>query len=169
MGKALFIIAAISTVISLVFLAWYFSLVGYYWVGTSYDQMSTTELREIAIDWNYRDLLRNHDEYNGKVIFIEGIITRISSFTSTSLTLCETSDNSPSNYILAGPNSRGQSNCGVMFVSTNEGDWLKGDRISGFVEFSGMSKCASEGCGHFIGGVNERPGANGIKLTCHNC
>ena len=39
------------------------------YLGTNYDDMSTTELRGIATDWNYRDLQRNYDEYVGKVIF----------------------------------------------------------------------------------------------------
>ena len=54
--------------------------------GINYDGMSTTELKEIAIDWNYKDLnnrVRGSDgliiyeqKDEGKVIFIEGSVMK---------------------------------------------------------------------------------------------
>tara|TARA_B110000438_G_scaffold297051_1_gene342790 strand:- start:689 stop:1201 length:513 start_codon:yes stop_codon:yes gene_type:complete len=116
------------------------------YLGTNYDDMSTTELRGIATDWNYRDLQRNYDEYVGKVIFIEG-------------TVYYTQKNMNSITICTGT-SMSESNCDPMFITTN-GNYLEKDEISGFVEFAGVSGV--------VDSSKEYPDAKDIRLVCSNC
>ena len=76
--------------------------------------MSTTELRGIATDWNYRDLQRNYDEYVGKVIFIEGTVY----YTQKNMNSIQ--------FVLE---HQCQSQIDPMFITTN-GNYLEKDEIN---------------------------------------
>jgi hypothetical protein len=122
--------------------------------GTDYDDMSTTELSKIAIDWNYRDLQRNYDENNGKVIFIQGVIGKVQSHLNL-VTICETSVTS--------------SSCDPMFVRTDS-DWLTKDKISGFVEINGVLEVANpDDPTGILGKGTYYPNVNDVRLVCSTC
>jgi|LWDU01.1.fsa_nt_gi hypothetical protein len=123
--------------------------------GTEYDDMSASELSDIAIDWNYRDLQRNYDENNGKVIFVQGVISNVQSNQNT-VTICEKSDTS-------------KFSCNVMFVRTDS-NWLVDDKISGFVEITGIREVANpvDPTG-IIGKGTYYPSVNDIRLFCTTC
>ena len=143
MGKAVNLIVIIILIVSVYFVISSGELI---YLGTNYDDMSTTELRGIATDWNYRDLQRNYDEYVGKVIFIEG-------------TVYNTQKNMNSITICTGT-SMSVSNCDSMFITTN-GNYLEKDKISGFVEFAGVSGV--------VDSSKEYPDTKDIRLVCSNC
>ena len=100
--------------------------------GTSYDDMSATELKEIAIDWNYKDLnnrVRGSDgliiyeqKDEGKVIFIEGSVMKAAGTQSIK-----------KDMIIVCTGSIG--NCSEMFVEIS-GDFSYewADDIRGWVE-----------------------------------
>jgi len=40
-------------------------------------QLSVDELKRQAVDWNYKDILRNEENYKGKIIHVEGEISQV--------------------------------------------------------------------------------------------
>ena len=163
MGKSAYIII----IISLLAVGIYFAMGSYTLDFTSYDGMSTTELNEIAIDWNYRDLERNLDRNNGNVIFVQGRVGGVQPDMNT-IQLCEESVSTMS--------------CNQIFVTISNGicskstssvldymgskmtydcnNILKDDKVSGYVEIDGVSKAVD---GDLI------PTAMMINLHCSTC
>ena len=37
-------------------------------------EMSDSELSSTAVGWNYKDMLRNNDDYSKELIFVEGVV-----------------------------------------------------------------------------------------------
>jgi hypothetical protein len=112
-------------------------------------QMSDQELNTMAVDWNYRDLLRNTDDYTGKIIFVDGRVGSVDRG-SDALWLC-TSTNNPmfSDYTC-------QYN--DFYVKLNGIDsWIEEDMLQGYVEVTGEFE------NYAYLEVKE------IKLTCSNC
>ena len=122
--------------------------------------MNEQELELIKIDWQYRDLLRNIDDYSGKIIFVEGKVTRIYRDIG-SINLC--TDATP-----------GAFSCDeFMFVNVNGiTTWLEDDQLSGFVEVKRLSETGSNNMftgGEWVGSGNYVPKVNEINLRCTNC
>jgi hypothetical protein len=112
-------------------------------------QMSDQELNTMAVDWNYRDLLRNTDDYTGKIIFVDGRVGSVDR-DRDALWLC-TSTNNPmfSDYTCR---------YNDFFVKLNGIDsWIEEDMLQGYVEVTGEFENYS-----YLE-VKE------IKLTCSNC
>ena len=126
----------------------------------SYMMMSDFELNQIKMDWQYRDLLRNIDDYSGKIIFVEGVVTNVQRDIGL-LNLCV--DGATVSF-----------NCDeFMFVVANGNKtWLEEDNLAGYVEvydlgevfYSNMFTGEEQvGSGDYVPRVKE------IKLTCSNC
>jgi len=112
-------------------------------------QMSDQELHTMAVDWNYKDLLRNTDDYTGKIIFVDGKVGFIDRDRGE-LQLC-TSTNNPmfSDYTCRNND---------FFVKLNGIDsWIEEDMLQGYVEVTGKFW------------NNSVPKVKEIKLTCSNC
>ena len=43
----------------------------------NFSQLTVQELKEQAVSWNYKDILRNEEDYKGKIIFVTGSISKI--------------------------------------------------------------------------------------------
>jgi hypothetical protein len=111
--------------------------------------MSDSELSAMAVDWNYKDLLRNIDDYTGKIIFVDGKVGFVARDRGE-LQLC-TSTNNPnfSDYTCRNND---------FIVKVNGIDsWIEKDRLQGYVEVTG----------EFWN--NSDPKVKEIKLTCSNC
>ena len=123
----------------------------------SFSQMSEQELSALAVDWNFRDILRNADYYTGKIIFVEGEVININ-HNADSITFCV---------------QMGSYGCDEKMFVTNNGmnTWLEDDQLSGFVKVKKLSETfrSSISTGELIGTGNYIPKVNEIKLTCSNC
>ena len=74
-----------------------------------YDKMSNSQLSAMAVDWDYRDLMRNFDNYENQIIFVDGTVTKTQRDMG-SLTLCI---------------DMGTFSCDEhMFVNVNDSNWL---------------------------------------------
>ena len=122
-----------------------------------FTQMSDQELRAMAVDWNYRDLLRNFDNYENHIIFVDGTVAKIQRDLN-SLTLCI---------------EMGTFSCDEhMFVHLNENKWLEDDELSGFVKVEKLSETGSANMftgGEWVGSGDYVPRVNEIRLICDNC
>ena len=43
----------------------------------NFSHLTVQELKEQAVSWNYKDILRNEEDYKGKIIFVTGSISKI--------------------------------------------------------------------------------------------
>ena len=123
----------------------------------SYEEMNSSELSLIAVQHDYKDLLRNIDNYEGRIIFVEGVVTNIQRDINL-LNLCIT---------------MGTFSCDEpMFIDVNGIDtWLQDDQLSGFVKVTSLSETgrSSPTTGEFIGSGEYIPRTDEIRLTCSNC
>jgi hypothetical protein len=128
----------------------------------SFSQMNDSELEKISIDWNYRDVLRNVDDYSGKIIFVDGKVTNIQRDVG-SINLCTSGYTSYSVFTCDE----------FMFVNVNGvTTWLEDDKLSGFVEVKRLSETGSNNVftkGEWVGSGEYVPTVNEIRLTCSNC
>jgi len=115
-----------------------------YQFGLQSTQMNDQELNTIAVDWNYRDLLRNTDDYTGKIIFVEGKVSFVArdSAREGELRLCMTSNCHDESFIVK---------------SNGIDSWIEEDMLQGYVEVTGKFW------------NNSVPKVKEIKLTCSNC
>ena len=117
-----------------------------------YGEMTEQELKAIAIDWDYRDVKRNIDNYYGEVVFVEGEVTHTQPDFKT-ITLCVKA-------------SEGE--CTPIFVDTLQ-SFLVDDEISGYVQIYGLAKAGDR---LFMGTTvlgEYIPDVSDINLTCNNC
>ena len=113
------------------------------------NQMSDQELHTMAVDWTWKDLLRNTDDYTGKIIFVDGKVGFVDRDRGE-LQLC-TSTNNPMFYDYTCRNND-------FFVKVNGIDsWIEEDMLQGYVEVTGEFE------NNLYLKVKE------IKLTCSNC
>jgi hypothetical protein len=123
----------------------------------SFSQMTDSKLSAMAVDWNYKDLLRNIDYYSGKIIFVDGTVTKIHrDFNSINLCI-----------------NAGNYSCDdFMFVNVDENKWLEDDKLSGFVEVKRLEETGTANKfadGEWVGSGNYVPRVSEIRLTCSNC
>ena len=123
-----------------------------------FSQMTDSELSAKAVDWNYRDILRNIDYYKGKIIYVDGVVS-LTQRDINSLNLCI---------------NMGSYSCDdFMFVRVNGiTTWLEDDKLSGFVEVVELRETGTSNAltkGEWIGSGKYVPRVNEIRLTCSNC
>ncbi len=120
------------------------------------------EAESIAIDWNYKDMLRNIDNYSNELIFVEGVV-KDTQRDYDRLTLHVNCETEPKVRCYNGE---------WVFVKTNGiTTWLEDDQLSGFVKVIGLQKTGhySDTTGEFIPDGDYIPRVEEIKLTCSNC
>jgi len=123
----------------------------------NYNSMSDSELSSMAVDWNYRDMLRDIDSYSGKIIFVDGTVTNVQRGMN-SVNLCM---------------DMGTFSCDdLMFLRVNENNWLEDDELSGFVEVIELRETGNSNMftgGEWVGSGEYVPRVNEIRLICDNC
>ena len=124
-------------------------------------EMSDSELSSTAVDWNYKDMLRNIDDYSEELIFVDGVVTNTQKDYDM-LTLYVNCDTEPE--VICHNGER-------IFVYLNgDTSWLEDDQLSGFVKVDDLSETGSfSDTGEFIGSGDYIPSTHEIRLTCSNC
>ena len=152
----------------------------------NHENMSYTELSLIAVQHDYKSLLKNFDNYSGKIIFVEGEVINLQrdliklpdgtivdgergqylkdNRNQYLLGLCV----DESSYFLT-------STCDViMFLDVNGIDtWLEKDKLSGYVEVVSLEEVfytnMFTGAGNTGSSGDYVPHIKQIKLRCSNC
>ena len=155
--------------------------------SNNHENMSYSELSLIAVQHDYKSLLRNIDNYSGKIIFVEGEVMNLErewiklsdgtivdgakgqylkdSSTQDLLGLCV----DESNYFLT------TSNCNqIMFLDVNGiSTWLENDKLSGYVEVVSLEEVFYSnmvtGAGNTGSSEDYVPHIKQMKLRCSNC
>ena len=117
----------------------------------SYEEMNSSELSLIAVQYDYRDLMRNIDNYKGKIIFVDGTI----------------SNTQPNFDMITLYNEIGGS-YQRMFIQTSS-NYLVDDKISGYVKVHGLSETAPRTVLGTTMPSEFLPTAIDVRLTCSNC
>ena len=125
-------IIGIVFLLVVVYFAWNFTSGELNFLGSNYDNMSNTELKSIATDLNYRELNRNYDYNKGKIIHVAGIINHDKDGKPKDILLCTATGPMASKWPSMGDA------CSAIFITTDNGNFLADDRVSGFVEVKGM-------------------------------
>jgi len=153
----------------------------------NHENMSYSELSLIAVQHDYKSLLKNIDNYSGKIIFVEGEVMNLerewiklsdgtivdgtkgqylkNSSTQDLLGLCV----DESNYFLT------TSNCDeIMFLDVNGiSTWLEKDKLSGYVEVISLEEVFYSnmvtGAGNTGSSEDYVPHIKQMKLRCSNC
>jgi len=151
----------------------------------NYENMSYSELSLIAVQYDYKSLLKNFDNYSGKIIFVEGEVINLQrdliklpdgtivdgergqylkdNRNQYLLGLCV----DESSYFLT-------STCDViMFLDVNGIDtWLEKDKISGYVEVVSLEEVYHSNmvtAGNTGSSGDYVPHIKQMKLRCSNC
>ena len=152
----------------------------------NHENMSYSELSLISVEHDYKSLLRNIDNYSGKIIFVEGEVINLQrdliklpdgtivdgergqylkdNRNQYLLGLCV----DESNYVLT-------STCDViMFLDVNGiSTWLENDKLSGYVEVVSLEKVFYNnrvtGAGNTGSSGDYVPHIKQMKLRCSNC
>ena len=155
--------------------------------ANNHENMSYSELSLIAVQYDHESLLRNIDNYSGKIIFVEGEVVNLErewiklsdgtivdgakgqylkdSSTQDLLGLCV----DDSNYFLT------TSNCNeIMFLDVNGiSTWLDKDKLSGYVEVVSLEEVFYSnmvtGADNTGSGGDYVPHIKQMKLRCSNC
>ena len=153
----------------------------------NHENMSYSELSLIAVQYDHKSLLRNIDNYSGKIIFVEGEVVNLQrDFIKLSdgtivdgakgqyfkdnrnqhlVGLCV----DESNYFLT------TSNCdAIMFLDVNGiSTWLEKDMLSGYVEVISLEEVFYSnrvtGAGNTGSSEDYVPHIKQMKLRCSNC
>jgi len=153
----------------------------------NHENMSYSELSLIAMQYDYKSLLKNFDDYSGKIIFVEGEVMNLKrewmklsdgtivdgvkgqylkdSSTQDLLGLCV----DESNYFLS------TSNCDeIMFLDVNGiSTWLENDKLSGYVKIVSLEEVfysnSVTGAGNTGSSGDYVPHIKQMKLRCSNC
>ena len=152
----------------------------------NHENMSYSELSLIAVQHDYKSLLRNIDNYSGKIIFVEGEVINLQrdliklpdgtivdgergqylkdNRNQYLLGLCV----DQSSYFLT-------STCDViMFLDVNGiGTWLEKDKLSGYVEVVSLEEVFYSNkvtdAGNTGSSGDHVPHIKQMKLRCSNC
>jgi hypothetical protein len=155
--------------------------------ANNHENMSYSELSLIAVQYDYKDLLKKFDNYSEKIIFVEGEVINLErewiklsdgtivdgakgqylkdSSTQDLLGLCV----DESNYFLT------TSNCNeIMFLDVNGiSTWLENDKLRGYVEVVSLQEVfySNRVTGISNTGSSEDyvPHIKQMKLQCSNC
>jgi len=186
----------ISFGISIVLLSGlYFIFTDGFLKSNSYGDLSEPELMDIALDWNYRDLERNLDNNNGRIIYVYGIITNTQPDMGI-ITLCDPSEadrDAITKYLKGGAEPIYGSSCDSFFIDISYNpictkqilpvgekyvynyipfacsNYLVDDRIAGWAEIIGLAKAQNtELFGMPIEGKYV-PMIRAIQFNCATC
>ena len=151
----------------------------------NHENMSYSELSLIAVQYDYKSLLKNFDNYSGKIIFVEGEVINLQrdliklpdgtivdgergqylkdNRNQYLLVLCV----DESSYVLT-------STCDViMFLDVNGiSTWLENDKISGYVEVVSLEEVYHSNmvtAGNTGSSGDYVPHIKQMKLRCSNC
>jgi hypothetical protein len=151
----------------------------------NHENMSYSELSLIAVQYDYKSLLKNFDNYSGKIIFVEGEVINLQrdliklpdgtivdgergqylkdNRNQYLLGLCV----DESSYVLT-------STCDViMFLDVNGiSTWLEKDKISGYVEVVSLEEVYHSNmvtAGNTGSSGDYVPHIKQMKLRCSNC
>ncbi len=126
-------------------------------------EMSDSELSSTAVGWNYKDLLRNSQDYSEKLIFVEGVVKNTQREYNT-ITLYVNCDTEPE--VICYNSERI-----FVYLKWEDKSWLEDDQLSGFVKVNDPSETGhfSDTTGEFIGSGDYIPSTHEIRLTCSNC
>jgi hypothetical protein len=155
--------------------------------ANNHENMSYSELSLIAVQHDYKSLLKNINNYSGKIIFVEGEVINLErewiklsdgtivdgakgqyikdSSTQDLLGLCV----DESNYFLT------TSNCNeIMFLDVNGiSTWLENDKLRGYVEVVSLQEVFYSnrvtGAGNTGSSGDYVPHIKQMKLQCSNC
>ena len=120
---------------------------------TELENMSEEELIDLEKDWTYKDLMRNIDDYDGEIIYVEGMVVN-SEPDMKSITL--------------GVNCEIWLCNNLMFIHTEQ-NYLLHDEIRAYVEVLGLVQTQSK---EFLGvemGNETLPSTRAIQIFCTNC
>jgi len=153
----------------------------------NHENMSYSELSLIAVQYDHKSLLRNFDNYSGKIIFVEGEVINLQR-EWIKLSDGTIVDGSKGQYLKDKRNQNllglcvdestyflTTSTCDViMFLDVNGMDtWLEKDKLSGYVEVVSLEEVfySNRVTGADNTGSSEDyvPHIKQIKLRCSNC
>lgn len=152
----------------------------------NYENMSYSELSLIAVEYDYKSLLKNFDDYTGKIIFVEGEVInlqrdliKLSDGTIVSSERGQYLKDNRNEYLLGLCVDESSyfltSTCDViMFLDVNGiGTWLEKDKFSGYVEVVSLEEVfytnMFTGAGNTGSSGDYVPHIKQIKLRCSNC
>ena len=118
-----------------------------------YGKMSDAELSAMAVQFDYRDLQRNIDNYKGDIIFVDGTILNTQPNFEL-VTLC---------------NGGSSTSCDYVFFIKTDNNYLADDKISGYVKVHGLSETAPKTILGTTMPTEFLPMTKDVSLTCSNC
>ena len=127
----------------------------------TYMMMNEQELEEVAIPWEYRDMLRNPENYRGEIISINGPVYFVSN--SVVNPTSPLYGGNPNSQLLAFEVSCPNYDCRYIGVEHQGEKILEGDRVQIYGEF----KYLYTGIPYPSGG--EKPFLKSHFLECFNC
>ena len=152
----------------------------------NHENMSYSELSLIAVQYDHKSLLRNIDNYSGKIIFVEGEVInlqrdliKLSDGTIVDGERGQYLKDNRNQYLLGLCIDESSyfltSTCDViMFLDVNGiGTWLEKDKLSGYVEVVSLEEVFYSnkvtGAGNTGSSGDHVPHIKQIKLRCSNC
>lgn len=120
------------------------------------NSLSVEELEEHAIDWNYRDMLRDIDSFEDELIIVTGKVT------------VPTKSYGVFGIELTSGGNLKYSDEDMMFITDTEKNWLMNDRVKVYGVVDGMRTLEVT---NFAGVKNTEPvpDLNAVKIECLNC
>lgn len=112
--------------------------------------LSKTELQKISVDWNYKDILRNIEKYEGEIIHLTGFIWKVESDDGDHYVLTVWADD----------------NDDIFFVDYTGSRLLYGDIIDVYATVEQIVEVESE---LMEGYKTPYPFIKAIQLTCTSC
>ena len=152
----------------------------------NYENMSYSELSLIAVEYDYKSLLKKFDDYTGKIIFVEGEVInlqrdliKLSDGTIVGSERGQYLKDNRNEYLLGLCVDESSyfltSTCDViMFLDVNGiGTWLEKDKLSGYVEVVSLEEVFYSnmvtGADNTGSSEDYVPHIKQIKLRCSNC
>jgi len=117
---------------------------------TDVSQLTVEELEELSISWEYKDILRNIEKYEGKIIHLTGFIWRVEAGGGDRYVLT----------VWAEPDDN------IFYVDYTGSKLLYADTIEVYVTVERIVEVESMLGEAF---VNPYPYVKAIQLTCTNC
>ncbi len=117
-------------------------------------QLAVEELKEQAISWNYKDIVRNEERYIGKIIYLTGSIDLIEKF-----------DDNWVRLFVSTKEGFAYSDAEYFYVWYNGNKLLNDDTIEAYVVVESIYEVESMLEGYF----QYYPIVTAMHLTCTNC
>jgi len=124
-------------------------------IEKNYDDITETELQKMVVEWNYNDIVRGIDNYQGKIIRVEGEVHRTETISEDSLNI----------LILTNPKkfpTPGKHN--YMMIKDSSERFLNDDRIVVWGKVQSISNHPT-----LFGAEQSMPVIKAIKIDCLRC